>query len=47
MTHLPALIFEQRMNTPISIAAILAGQANNIASEDGLVRPRLRFITNR
>jgi hypothetical protein len=47
MTDLPALIFEQRMNTPVSIATILAGQANNIASEDGFVRPGLRFITNR
>ncbi len=46
MTDWPALVFEQRMNTPVSIAAILAGQANNIASEDGFVRPGLRFITN-
>jgi hypothetical protein len=47
MTDLPALIFEQRMNSPVSIATILAGQANNIASEDRLVCPRLRFIANR
>ncbi len=47
MTDSPALIFEQCMNPPVSIAAILAGQANNVASEDGFVPPGLRFIANR
>jgi hypothetical protein len=47
MAHLPALIFEQRMNAPVSVTAILAGQANNIASKSGFVRPGLRLIANR
>jgi len=46
MTHLPALTFEQRMNAAVSIAAILAGQANNVAGEDGFVCPGLRLIAN-
>lgn len=46
MTHLPALIFEQRMNASVSVAPILSGQPNNVASEDGFVRPRLRLIAN-
>jgi hypothetical protein len=47
MTHLPALIFEQRMNTAVSIPTVLTGQANNVAGEDGFVCPRLRLIANR
>jgi len=47
MADLPAPTCEQRMNTPVSITAILAGQANHVAREDGFVRPGLRCIANR